>query len=144
MVPRNSNWFARGVRQGGPYCRPFLFILAAEGLNSMIKEAVQKDIFNGIKVGAERVVVSHMQYADDTIFFGEWDKENAKKIMCILKCFERVSGLKVNLNKSILYGVGDFQSGIVCVGKVHGEMWLRNSKKDYPNGKQKRCPLRDD
>ncbi|GJT65335.1 reverse transcriptase domain, reverse transcriptase zinc-binding domain protein [Tanacetum coccineum] len=72
----------------------------------MIKEAVQKDIFKGIKVGAESVVVSHLQYADDTIFLGEWDKENAKKLMCILKCFERVSGLKVNLNKSILYDVG--------------------------------------
>ncbi|GKE20695.1 RNA-directed DNA polymerase, eukaryota [Tanacetum coccineum] len=49
----------RGVRQGDPLS-PFLFILAAEGLNSMIKEAVQKDIFKGIKVGAERVVVSHL------------------------------------------------------------------------------------
>ncbi|GJT13183.1 putative ribonuclease H protein [Tanacetum coccineum] len=95
----------RGVRQGDPLS-PFLFILAAEGLNLMIKEAVEKCIFKGIKVGSERVVVSHLQYADDTIFFGEWDKENAKNLMCILKCFERVSGLKVNLNKSRLYGVG--------------------------------------
>ncbi|GJR39359.1 reverse transcriptase domain, reverse transcriptase zinc-binding domain protein [Tanacetum coccineum] len=63
-------------------------------------------IFKGIKVGIETVVVSHLQYADDTIFLGEWDKENAKNLMCILKCFERVLGLKVNLNKSRLYGVG--------------------------------------
>lgn len=26
--------------------------------------------------------------------------------MCILKCFEEVSGLKVNMTKSRLYGVG--------------------------------------
>ncbi|GJY77619.1 reverse transcriptase domain, reverse transcriptase zinc-binding domain protein [Tanacetum coccineum] len=95
----------RGVRQGDPLS-PFLFILMAEGLNSMIKEAVQKGIFKGIKVGTERVVVSHLQYADDTIFFGEYNKENAKNLMCILKYFERVSGLKVNLNKSRMYGVG--------------------------------------
>ncbi|GJU60508.1 reverse transcriptase domain, reverse transcriptase zinc-binding domain protein, partial [Tanacetum coccineum] len=85
---------------------PFLFILAAEGLNLMIKKAVEKGIFKGIKVGSERVVVSHLQYADDTIFFDEWDKGNAKNLMCNLKCFERVSGLKVNLTKSRLYGVG--------------------------------------
>ncbi|GJS09472.1 retrotransposon protein, putative, ty1-copia subclass [Tanacetum coccineum] len=43
---------------------------------------------------------------DDTIFFGEWDRDNAQNLMCILKCFEEASGLKVNLNKSRLYGVG--------------------------------------
>ena len=31
---------------------------------------------------------------------------SARVFMCILKCFEEVSGLKVNLNKSRLYGVG--------------------------------------
>ncbi|GKB85037.1 kinase-like domain, beta-lactamase/transpeptidase-like protein, partial [Tanacetum coccineum] len=85
---------------------PFLFILAEEGLNAIIKEAVHKGIFQGVKIGTNNVVVSHLQYADDTIFFGEWNKENAKVLMCILKCFEEVSGLHVNYNKSKLYGVG--------------------------------------
>ncbi|GJZ02765.1 RNA-directed DNA polymerase, eukaryota [Tanacetum coccineum] len=34
------------------------------------------------------------------------DKENAKSLMCILKCFEEVSELKVNYNKSKIYGIG--------------------------------------
>ncbi|GJX53627.1 hypothetical protein Tco_0281996 [Tanacetum coccineum] len=55
-----------GVRQGDPLL-PFLYILVAQGLNSMVKEAIQKGIFKGVK---------------------------------------RVSGLKVNLTKSRLYGVG--------------------------------------
>ncbi|GJW03796.1 reverse transcriptase domain, reverse transcriptase zinc-binding domain protein [Tanacetum coccineum] len=37
---------------------------------------------------------------------GKWNKENAKYLMCILKCFEEVSGLRVNFNKSKLYGIG--------------------------------------
>lgn len=49
---------------------PFLFILAAEGLNVMIKEATSKDLFKGIRVGTGEEMVSHLQYADDTIFFG--------------------------------------------------------------------------
>ncbi|GJV09272.1 cytokinin dehydrogenase 3-like protein [Tanacetum coccineum] len=47
------------------------------------------------------VTVSHLQYEDDTIFFGEWNKENAKSLMCILKCFEEVSGIRVNYNKRL-------------------------------------------
>ncbi|GJX06281.1 putative RNA-directed DNA polymerase, eukaryota, reverse transcriptase zinc-binding domain protein, partial [Tanacetum coccineum] len=66
----------------------------------------RRGVFKGVKIGRNNVVVSHLQYADDTIFFGEWNKENAKALMCILKCFEEVSGLRVNYNKSKLYGVG--------------------------------------
>ncbi|GJY48443.1 reverse transcriptase domain, reverse transcriptase zinc-binding domain protein [Tanacetum coccineum] len=95
----------RGVRQGDPLS-PFLFIFAAEGLNAIVTEAVKKCIFRGVVVGVNNVTVSHLQYADDTIFFGEWNKENAKSLMCILKCFEEISGLKVNYNKSKLYGIG--------------------------------------
>ncbi|GKE60648.1 hypothetical protein Tco_1511015 [Tanacetum coccineum] len=36
----------------------------------------------------------------------EWNKENDKSLMCILKCFEEVSVLRVNYNKSKLYGIG--------------------------------------
>ncbi|GKD70773.1 hypothetical protein Tco_1324863 [Tanacetum coccineum] len=39
-----------------------------EGLNAIVKEAVEKGIFRGVTVGANNVTVSHLQYADDTIF----------------------------------------------------------------------------
>nr|GEW69823.1 putative ribonuclease H protein At1g65750 family [Tanacetum cinerariifolium] len=78
----------------------------AEGLNAIVSEALEKGIFMGTKVGKNNVIVPHLQYADDTIFFGEWNLENAKALMCILKCFEEVTGLKVNYNKIRIYGVG--------------------------------------
>nr|GEX66411.1 reverse transcriptase domain, reverse transcriptase zinc-binding domain protein [Tanacetum cinerariifolium] len=56
----------RRVRQGDP----FLFILTVEDLNAMVNDAVDKGVFKGIKVRTDNIVVSHLQYADDTIFFG--------------------------------------------------------------------------
>ncbi|GJV40051.1 putative RNA-directed DNA polymerase [Tanacetum coccineum] len=71
--------------------------------------------------------VSHLQYADDTIFFGEWNKENAKTLMCILKCFEEVSGLRVNYNKSKLYEVG------VNEGEMRDMVrWMRCGVGEFP------------
>ena len=94
----------------------------------LIKEAVDKAIFNGVKVGRDEIMVSHLQYADDTIFFGEWSKRNAINLMCIMKGFEKVSGLKVNLNKSRVYGVGVLRSEVDdmarCMGCSVGDLPL--------------------
>ncbi|GKF38783.1 cysteine-rich receptor-like protein kinase, partial [Tanacetum coccineum] len=65
--PTEEFCLERGVRQGDPLS-PLLFILAAEGLNAIVNEAAEYGIFRGVKVGRNMVVVSHLQYADDTIF----------------------------------------------------------------------------
>nr|GEV25337.1 RNA-directed DNA polymerase, eukaryota [Tanacetum cinerariifolium] len=81
-------------------------------------EAVENGIFKGVKVGVNDVAVSHLQYEDDTIFFGEWNKENAKSFMCILKCFEEVSGLRVT-------GGGDLRRmeslWVRIIKSIHGD-----------------------
>ena len=85
----------RGLRQGDPLA-PLLFNIVAEALNGLMREAVQKNIFRGFLVGTNNVEVSILQYADDTIFFGEASMENVKAIKDILRSFELVSGLKIN------------------------------------------------
>nr|GEU70068.1 putative RNA-directed DNA polymerase, eukaryota, reverse transcriptase zinc-binding domain protein [Tanacetum cinerariifolium] len=64
------------------------------------------DEFNCIRVGEDGIMVSHLQYADDMIIFGERSRENASNMMNILKCFEEVLRLKINLRKTKVYGVG--------------------------------------
>ncbi|XP_071700132.1 uncharacterized protein [Rutidosis leptorrhynchoides] len=113
--PTDEFMLGRGVRQGDPLS-PFLFIITAEGLNLLTKKAVQNGLFSGVEVGCDNVLISHLQYADDTIFFGSWSEGNMLNLMKILKCFELTSGLKVNYHKSIVYGVGVGKSEILGSG----------------------------
>ncbi|GJT78987.1 RNA-directed DNA polymerase, eukaryota [Tanacetum coccineum] len=51
-------------------------------------------------------MISHLFYADDAVFIGEWSDNNLTRIMQILHCFSLSSGLKINISKSHLLGVG--------------------------------------
>jgi hypothetical protein len=94
----------RGLKQGDPLA-PFLFLLVAEGLGGVMKRAVDLNSFRGFRVGNSDVVISHLQYADDTICVGEASINNLWSLKAILRGFELVSGLKVNYWKSSLMGV---------------------------------------
>ncbi|XP_071712651.1 uncharacterized protein [Rutidosis leptorrhynchoides] len=115
----------KGVRQGDPLA-PYLFLLAAECLNMLTKTVVRNNSFEGIRVGSKKVLLSQLQYADDTMFFGDWSRKNARSLMKILKCFKSTSGLKINFNKSCVYGIGiskiDVSNMVSWLGCVAGSL----------------------
>lgn len=51
-------------------------------------------------------MISHLQFADDAILFCSANEEEVFMLKRILRCFQLVSALKVNLCKSSLVGVG--------------------------------------
>lgn len=99
---------SRGIRQGDPLA-PFLFNVVAEGLNGLLKKAKQENLYKGFQVGRHNVNISILQYANDTIFFGEASMENAIAIKTILRVFELASGLKINFAKSCFGVFGQSQ-----------------------------------
>ncbi|MCI39933.1 LINE-1 reverse transcriptase like, partial [Trifolium medium] len=70
-----------------------------------MRKAVELGYFKGIQIGEPGIVVSHLQYADDTLFIGETCVENLWCMKAILRWFELISGLKVKFHKSKLYGI---------------------------------------
>nr|GEY47951.1 hypothetical protein [Tanacetum cinerariifolium] len=77
-----------------------------ESLHLSFSCAIDAGIFTGIKLDSS-LTISHLFYADDAVFIGEWSNNNLRGILNILKCFSLLSGLSINLNKSHLLGVGD-------------------------------------
>ena len=97
--PTNEFIPHRGLRQGDPLA-PLLFNIVAEGLTGLMREALHKSLFSNLLVGKNNIPVNILQYADDTIFFGEATMQNVKTIKSILRSFELVSGLKINFGQS--------------------------------------------
>ncbi|GJX74344.1 RNA-directed DNA polymerase, eukaryota, reverse transcriptase zinc-binding domain protein [Tanacetum coccineum] len=62
--------FHKGLKQGDSLS-PFLFILIMESLHLSFQRVVDARMFNGITLSSS-LMLSHMVYADDVIFVGQW------------------------------------------------------------------------
>lgn len=99
----------RGLRQGDPLS-PLLFILVMNILSGFLAKAVDRGLISGFNVGSghgNQIAISHLLFADDTIFFCDASVSQVLHIRVILLCFEAVSGLMVNLEKSELVPMGE-------------------------------------
>lgn len=112
----------KGLRQGDPLS-PFLFNIVVEGLNLLLERAREQNIIAGARIGSNGsngVVVSHLQFADDTIIFCRNDGEELANIKRILRCFQLMSGLKINFSKSSLCGVKVSHQEVTSLAMVMG------------------------
>ncbi|GJV40995.1 RNA-directed DNA polymerase, eukaryota, reverse transcriptase zinc-binding domain protein [Tanacetum coccineum] len=75
-----------------------------ETLHISFQRVVDTGMYQGIKVGG-LINLSHMFYADDAVFVGEWSESNISSLIHVLDCFHKVSGLKINMSKSKLMGI---------------------------------------
>lgn len=98
---------SRGLRKGDPLT-PFLFILVMEGLSKLILKAEHVGMVEAWEVSHDGLRISILQFAEDTLLFMKVDVEQVQVIRCLLLLFEVASGLKVNLSKSTIIGVGNF------------------------------------
>nr|GEV59119.1 RNA-directed DNA polymerase, eukaryota, reverse transcriptase zinc-binding domain protein [Tanacetum cinerariifolium] len=101
--PTEEFQFYKGLKQGDPLY-PFLFILVMENLHISFQQVVDVGLFKGIEV-ASSLNLSHMFYANDAIFIGQWSESNIDTIVKVLDCYNRAYGLRINMTKSKLLGI---------------------------------------
>ncbi|GKA87910.1 reverse transcriptase domain, reverse transcriptase zinc-binding domain protein [Tanacetum coccineum] len=77
-----------------------------EGLHAAISDSVRNGLIHGIQIGSSDVNLSHLFFADDVIITSEWSNHDVHTIIRIFNVFFLAFGLKINIRKSSIYGVG--------------------------------------
>jgi hypothetical protein len=95
----------RGVRQGDPLS-PLLFDYIADALDALLSRARAAGHIQGVVPHLIPGGESHLQYADDTIILIQTTRLGLTNLKFILACFELLSRLKINFNKSEVIVMG--------------------------------------
>ena len=117
--PRRKFKGLKGLRQGDPLS-PFLFTLVADGLSRLMEKATETGFVKGCQVGRENVLISHLQFANDTLFFLEQGGSSFRNLLTVVGLFCSVSGLKINMAKSTLLEMGVDEDSITSLAESVG------------------------
>ncbi|KAF5451861.1 hypothetical protein F2P56_026923 [Juglans regia] len=100
--PGNTFVPTPGLRQGDPLS-PYLFLLCAEGLSTLINHAESKGELRGVSVARRGIRVTHLLFADDCLVFGQASWQEWMKMKELLDIYERASGQCLNRQKTSLF-----------------------------------------
>jgi hypothetical protein len=95
----------RAASGGGAMCR-HCSTTVPEGLSCMLQRGCGMGLIEGLNFSKTGLVLSHLQFANDTLIFSSASLSSLQNVKRILLCFELISGLKVNFYKSSIIGVG--------------------------------------
>jgi len=108
---------SRGLRQGDPLA-PILFLVVAEGLVGIVRQALKVKLLTGLKIGCKEIEICILEFADDTLFLCEDTLNDVLTLKVILRGFELASGLKINFHKSKLAGINVQSNTVECFTKT--------------------------
>jgi hypothetical protein len=92
----------RGIRQGDPLS-PYLFILCAEGLSTLLHKAERNDTITGLPIAKGGTKINHLLFADDSLLFCKANFMEWGNIQEILDIYEKASGQKLNRDKTSIF-----------------------------------------
>lgn len=92
----------RGLRQGDPLSS-YLFLIYSDGFTTIMKHYEDRELLKGIHVARGAPSASHMLFTDDSYIFCKVSCDEASCIVNLLDMFEKVSGQKINMEKSSVF-----------------------------------------
>ena len=102
-----------GLRQGnGDPLSPYLFVLGMEVFSILVDKAIAEGFISSYKIedrNGEEVQITRQLFVDDTLVFCRDTKDQMANLSWILLWFEAISGLTINLEKSLVLPVGDVE-----------------------------------
>ena len=102
---------SKGLRQGD-LLSPYLFLLCALGLQSLIQKAEVSDDIKGVAICRNRPRVSHLFFANDNVLFYHATEAECHRILEILAVYERGSGQKINREKTNIFFSSNTQAHV--------------------------------
>jgi hypothetical protein len=93
---------SRGLRQGDPLS-PYLFLLCAEGLSSLLTVEENFENLMGVKVCRNAPAVSHLLFVDDSLILMRADSQNATSLWRALDDYCAALGQLVSDAKSTIF-----------------------------------------
>ncbi|KAL5782553.1 hypothetical protein ACOSP7_007582 [Xanthoceras sorbifolium] len=124
----------RDLRQGDPLS-PYLFLLCAEGLSSLICSAKRCGLFSGLRCSRSGPKIIHLFFADDSMIFTSATLEECLVLKDVLWKYERATGQKVNFHKSAICFSGRVSQGLILKRNIFAllcvvlwRVWFRRNK----------------
>ena len=92
----------RGLHQGDSLS-PYLFLLCAEGLSTLINETARNQALHGISICRGCPRVTHLLFANDNLLFCLVNGQERMKLIEILDLYEAAFGQMINTDKSSVF-----------------------------------------
>ncbi|XP_018435427.2 uncharacterized protein LOC108807663 [Raphanus sativus] len=108
----------KGLRQGDSISSS-LFIIAMDILSKKLDEAVRDGRFNPHPLCSDPLI-THLSFADDMLIFFDGTESSLRGILEVLKEFELISGLALNLGKSRLFLDGNQLQPTEALASAYG------------------------
>ena len=111
---------SKGVAQGSGLS-PIIFIIAMSRLGDVISKNLK---IKGITYN--NVEKKYDMAADDTALFLQGSEETMKEVISVLLAFTKISGLKINFEKSVVIKIGNWE-GIDNLSVLSDFRWVKST-----------------
>lgn len=113
-----TDWFdlERGLLQGNPVAS-YLYLYTGQLLNDRL---MANHSIKGININGQEI--KSIQFADDLNLPLLFDQQSLSQAIAELQMFQQQVGLKINLNKSLIYRIGALKNS-TCILNSQGIEW---------------------